>query len=287
MRRYTSRRRERLPEEDNHERWLMSYADFITLLFALFVVMYSISSVNEGKYRVLSETLNLVFGKQSPQASVSAPATAGEPLLRQVQLPAAKVPADLPGDEDPVRKQIEEQALRSLQRAVSQQRVYDELAISLQNWIERDLIELRLNGDRIEINMNARLLFSSGDARLSAAAMDALRLVARSLVAIPNPIQVEGFTDNVPISNRIYHSNWELSAARAASVVQFLGTQGVSPERLAAVGRGEYQPIADNATPEGRAANRRVTLMVLGAQQQMFDPGDMVPWAEGPGAVAQ
>lgn len=281
-----AKRRRRHLEEENHDRWLVSYADFITLLFAFFVVMYSISSVNEGKYRVLSESLNMVFGDTPSAAEKAASRPIEEVLIQEAQnpVPASGEPAVI---EDPMRQKLKQQALQALQAAVSQQRVYDELAISLEDWINRDLVDIRMNGDRIEVDMKARLLFSSGDARLSSGAMDALRQVVKSLMHIPNPIQVEGFTDNVPISNRVYHSNWELSAARAASVVQFLATQGVAPERLAAVGRGEYQPIAGNDTEKGRAANRRVTLMILGSQQKVFEPDELVPWAEGPAVEAQ
>jgi len=273
----TPRRRRRRLEEDNPDRWLISYADFITLLFAFFVVMYSISSVNQGKYKVLSETLNAVFGQQAVSAEELPEA------LEQGfkgQLGETAVPTSSRDEE--LYLQLGEQALRN---AASRQRVYDELAISLEEWMQRDLIDVRINGDRIEIDMKARLLFASAEAHLSSGAMDALRLVSRSIASIPNPIQVEGFTDDVPISNPVYQSNWELSAARAASVVHFLSAQGVQPERLAAVGRGEYQPIADNATIEGRAANRRVTLMVLGTEQRVFEPDEMVPWAEGPAAT--
>lgn len=281
-----ARKRRRHLEEENHDRWLVSYADFITLLFAFFVVMYSISSVNEGKYKVLSETLSTVFGESAPADAVSVRKPIEEVIIQQAQhpVPPSGEPAVI---EEPIQEQLKQQALQALQKAVSQQRVYDELAISLQDWVNRDLVDIRMNGDRIEVNMKARLLFSSGDARLSSGAMGALRQVARSLVNIPNPIQVEGFTDNVPISNRVYQSNWELSAARAASVVQFMSTQGVAPDRLAAVGRGEYQPIADNDTEKGRAANRRVTLMILGSEQKVFNPDELVPWAEGPALEAQ
>ena len=270
MRRLPPRRRRRQAESENHERWLVSYADFITLLFAFFVVMYSISSVNEGKYKVLSKALGTVFGVEQP--SVQTPDAAVDAVLSQ--------PVAVPSD--PTRERLRREAMRALQKAASQQRVYDELAISLQEWTDRGLVDIRMNGDRIEVDMKARLLFSSGDARLSADAMNALGQVARSLVAIPNPIQVEGHTDNVPIANAVYRSNWELSAARAASVVQFLQSQGVDPRRLAAVGRGEYHPIADNSSEEGRARNRRVTLLILGQEQEIFDPGQIVPWAEGP-----
>ncbi|RMG35979.1 MAG: flagellar motor protein MotD [Gammaproteobacteria bacterium] len=274
-----ARRRKRNLSEENHDRWLISYSDFITLLFAFFVVMYSISSVNEGKYRVLSETLNLVFGDQTPPKQPPALPTT-QAVDRILKAPPIEVPEEHPLDETQAR--LRKAAIEALQKAASQQRVYDELAISLQQWTDRGLVDIRLNGDRIEVDMKARLLFSSGDARLSDDARAALAQVANSLMAIPNPVQVEGHTDNVPISNAIYRSNWELSAARAASVVQFLETRGVDPRRLAAVGRGEYHPIANNDTEAGRAQNRRVTLLILGAEQEIFDPDQIVPWAEGP-----
>lgn len=275
------KRKDRLTE-DNHERWLVSYADFITLLFAFFVVMYSISSVNEGKYRVLSDTLNQAFGEKRDALGADIVVMPGEPVRDLLALPEAYPLARQEKAPDDVERKIKEQAMRAIRKAASQQRVFDELAISLGSFIDRDLIEVRMDGDRIEVDMKARMLFPPGDARLSRDARDALRQVSNSLLLIPNPVQVEGHTDNVPITNFLYRSNWELSAARAASVVQFLAAQGVEADRLAAVGLGEHRPIADNATREGRAANRRVMLLILGAETEMFDPDKIVPWAEGP-----
>lgn len=273
------KRRQKLAEE-NHERWLVSYADFITLLFAFFVVMYSISSVNEGKYRVLSDTLGDAFGPQRGSGGqlLDVP---GEPLRDIVSMPEP-LPLASGDPASPVEQELQEQAMRAMAQAASQQRVYDELFISLESYIERDLVDLRKNGNRIEVDIKARMLFDSGDARLSREAVDALRQVSLSLRGIPNPVQVEGHTDDVPISNFLYRSNWELSAARAASVVHFLAGQGISPRRLAAVGMGEFRPIANNADESGRAANRRVTLLILGAEPELFDPEQIVPWAEGP-----
>jgi chemotaxis protein MotB len=279
------KRRERLTE-DNHERWLVSYADFVTLLFAFFVVMYSISSVNEGKYKVLSETLNRVFG----EVGVIAPADivqVGDPVRDLVVLPEAFPLARQDNPLTEIEEDIQSQAVDAIRQAASQQRVYDELAISLQDYITHDLIDVIKNGDRIEININARMLFGSGDTRLSREALDALRQVSLSLLNIPNPVQVEGHTDNVPITNQLYRSNWELSAARAAAVVHFLSAQGVPPSRLAAVGMGEHRPVAENETEEGRAANRRVTLLILGAEPEIFEPDQIVPWAEGPAVPVQ
>ena len=276
------KRRERLTEE-NHDRWLVSYADFITLLFAFFVVMYSISSVNEGKYRVLSDALSTVFGDQGLQdGGARLLAQPGEVPRELVALPEPLPLQSGTGEDNPLQMQMQQEAVKAIRQAASQQRVYDELYISLQRFIDKDLIDLRKNGNRIEIDMSARMLFESGDARLTGAATEALKQVANSLARIPNPVQVEGHTDNVPISNFLYRSNWELSAARAASVVHFLEGRGIPPRRLAAVGKGEYRPIADNDSEAGRASNRRVTLLILGAEPELFDPEELVPWAEGP-----
>jgi len=267
--------------EDNHDRWLVSYADFVTLLFAFFVVMYSISSVNEGKYKVLSETLNQVFGDVAVATAVDV-IQPGDPVRDLVALPKEFPLAQPDHQMNAIEEDIHSQAVEAIRQAASQQRVYDELAISLQDYIEQDLIDVNKDGDRIEININARMLFGSGDARLSREALQALRQVSLSLLDIRNPVQVEGHTDNVPIATEAYQSNWELSAARAATVVHFLSAQGVEPARLAAVGMGEHRPIADNETEQGRAANRRVTLLILGAEPEIFDPEQIVPWAEGP-----
>lgn len=275
------RRRQQRLSEDNQDRWLVSYADFITLLFAFFVVMYSVSSVNEGKYRILSETLSEAFGEaEGEEVGPAPPAQFGDPVRDIVTLPDS-----LPikqGEVDPISQEMAEQARKAMIKAASQQRVFDELEISLQEYLDRKQINLKKEGDRIEININSEMLFSSGQARLSKGALQALKVVSLSLVPIPNAVQVEGHTDDIPISNFLYPSNWELSAARAASVVHFLSAQGVEPKRLAAVGMGEYRPIQENTTAEGRNANRRVTLLILGAEPEIFGPDQMVPWAEGP-----
>ena len=276
-------RRRRNPEEhENLERWLVSYADFITLLFAFFVVMYAISSVNEGKYRVLSETLNTVF-KVAP--SSDAPIQVGEPVRDVVALPdgpLASQQSDRPGAGDATAAPVPVAGEEALQDGTIP-RVADELAISLQDYVEGGLVRINQVGGRVEIEMKERMLFGSGEARLSRDALRALRDLARTLARIPSHLQVEGHTDNVPISSAAYPSNWELSAARAASVVHYLARAGVEPWRMAAVGLGEHRPIAENADAQGRAANRRVTIVVL-TDQRHAEPviGHEVPWAEGP-----
>ncbi len=240
--------RRRPPEEhENHERWLVSYADFITLLFAFFVVMYSISSVNEGKYKILSDSLVGVFsqadrsvkpipiGEERPRTT--------EPDISQVDDPSGESSAGNP-TLDPL--ELIAQGMRE---------AFGEL-------IANEQLTVRGNELWIEIELNSSLLFPSGDALPNDQAFQLIDKVAGILAPFDNPVHVEGFTDNLPISTDKFPTNWELSAARAGSVVRMLAAQGVNPSRLAAVGYGEFQPVADNATAEGRSRNRRVILVV-------------------------
>ncbi|MDH4612087.1 flagellar motor protein MotD [Pseudomonas sp. BN102] len=241
-------RRRHQEEHENHERWLVSYADFITLLFAFFVVMYSISSINEGKYKILSETLVGVFNQ--PDRSVK-PIPVGEEKPRTTE-------QDRSMAEESERSQtaIDDPGADPLQEiAQSMRDAFGDL-------IKSDQLSVRGNELWVEIEMNSSLLFPSGDAIPNDVAFTLIEKVARILAPYGNPVHVEGFTDNLPIATTQFPSNWELSTARAASIVRMLSVQGVAPERLAAVGYGEFQPVADNATAEGRARNRRVVLVI-------------------------
>lgn len=250
-------RRRQQQDHENHERWLVSYADFITLLFAFFVVMYSISSVNEGKYKVLSDTLVGVFNQ--PQRAID-PIAVGEQLPRNVgQLDDAGPGENVAGSSDPLQD-----------IAAAMQAAFGDL-------IDAGDLEVRGNELWIEIELNSGLLFPSGDALPSDEAFALLDRIAGILAPYHNPIHVEGFTDNVPIRSQTYPTNWELSAARAATVVRMLANGGVDPGRLAAVGYGEFRPVADNTTVAGRRANRRVVLLVsrfLDNRHQPFTAGE-------------
>ncbi|CDZ92902.1 flagellar motor protein MotD [Pseudomonas saudiphocaensis] len=233
--------RRRFEEEaHNHERWMVSYADFITLLFAFFVVMYSISSLNEGKYKILSDSLVGVFNQ---------PDRAIKPIPIGEERPRTTEPKDLQHDDAAAAQDPLESIMQSMREAFS-------------DLIGANQLTLRGNEMWVEIELNSSLLFPSGDALPNDQAFELLERVARILAPFDNPIRVEGFTDNLPINTEQFPTNWELSAARAGSVVRMLVADGVAPSRLAAVGYGEFQPIADNSTPEGRARNRRVVLVV-------------------------
>lgn len=239
-------RRRHHEEHENHERWLVSYADFITLLFAFFVVMYSISSINEGKYKVLSESLVGVFSE--PERAIK-PIPIGD---------------ERPRTTEPDRSMIEDNPNSSSSAEPSDP--LHEIASSMRDafgdLIAAEQLTVRGNELWVEIELNSSLLFPSGDAIPNETAFILIEKVAKILAPYENPVHVEGFTDNLLINTAQFPSNWELSAARAASIVRMLAMDGVNEGRLAAVGYGEFQPVADNATAEGRSRNRRVVLVI-------------------------
>lgn len=246
-------------EPTNHERWLVSYADFITLLFAFFVVMYSISSINEGKYRVLSNTLSQTFTEvKSPDpiqiGEVSRSVLAAPEVDEQGSSDISVDMVDVDENREPLELLNQDQQLAA---------IAGELESVMSALIGDDLVEIQQNQDWVEVTMKSKMLFESGSARLSRQALQALRKITRIIKPLDNSIHVEGYTDNIPIDTLFFPSNWELSAARAASVVHLFARFGVDPSRLAAIGYGEYQPIADNTTEEGRSINRRIVLIIL------------------------
>lgn len=264
-------RRRKIEEPANHERWLISYADFITLLFAFFVVMYSISSVNEGKYRVLSDTLDAAFS--DPKRSID-PIQVGEIERGNTERTPENNPkniADPEAIEIFTSPPVSEETIQTINQISTQ------LNESLKDLIDNEDVNIKQGEDWLELEMKSNVLFFSGEARLENSAIPIIGKVANILRSSANPIQVEGFTDNNPISTNRFPSNWELSAARAASVVHLLDRYGLEPNRMSAIGYGEFQPIADNATLEGRQKNRRVVLVVLGSQHsrrslEVFSP---------------
>jgi chemotaxis protein MotB len=253
-------RRKRQEEHENHERWLVSYADFITLLFAFFVVMYSISSVNEGKYRVLSDTLTDAFvtsAQSLDPIQIGEQARTTEPTVGEYAAPNPDNGGDPALDPEAAAADQSQPAPPSLSE------ITEDIRGALSPLIEQDLVQVTQTEDGIEVEMKSKMLFKSGSASLARDALKVIRSVARILRPLPNSIRVEGNTDNVPIKTVSFPSNWELSAARAASVVHLFAKLGVNPNRMSAIGFGEFRPIADNATEEGRQKNRRVSLVIM------------------------
>ncbi|MBK7543564.1 MAG: flagellar motor protein MotD [Candidatus Competibacteraceae bacterium] len=274
-------RKKHAEAHENHERWLVSYADFITLLFAFFVVMYSVSSVNEGKFRVLSESMMAAFRSTTPNSMkpIQLGGMVGTPSPQSVGQPnmSPSVAPDL--------RPLPAAVIQRPQRAVAKKagpaqnftvaagksegdpnlaKVAAKLKSYLSELVRTDMANIRSSEFWVEVEIKNSILFASGSAIANPEALPSLALIAEVLREIPNRIQVEGFTDNRPISTPAYPSNWELSAARAANVVSVMMKNGVRPERMSAIGYGEYQPIADNRTEQGRLQNRRVVLVIMG-----------------------
>lgn len=227
-------------EHENHERWLVSYADFITLLFAFFVVMYSISSVNVGKYRTVSESI-----KAALNPVVSPPSTP-TPLTLSTNKAALTAP-DSPGS-----KEVVVRKLRNLVKSIKASP-----QMSLVRVVEK------VNGD-IVITIPDQLLFNSGEAAVRPEALRFLEGLGAAILELDRHTRVEGHTDNVPIRTAQFASNWELSAARAVMVVRVLSElYGVPADHLAAVGHAETRPVTANSDAEQRAKNRRVEVVIL------------------------
>jgi chemotaxis protein MotB len=261
--------RRRRPEVHvNHERWLVSYADFITLLFAFFVVMYSISQVNESKYRVLSSTFANVFQQPSDNqipSDANAPPPTSSELITPIDLGSTTINASGTAEVSPI---VTNQAASSV-AVVEENKELDEFTHINNEMTEKfsDLINgqaIKISGNEhwLKIEFSDEIVFSLGGVDLNPQAKIIFKDVAAILKKSANPIQVEGYTDNVPVRSTQYPSNWELSAARASSIVRYLMDNGVAPDRLAAVGYSQYQPLVSNQTEIGRLKNRRVTIMV-------------------------
>jgi len=262
----------------NHEAWAIPYADLMTLLLAFFVVMYAVSVVNEGKYRVLSDSLVQAFNGSS-HVVAPMPATPTRPrnivpaIVTPSGAPSSATPAAIPIPARTPPKPAADDHPRAPAGAApgSMQQIESRVRDALQPLIDKQLVNVRRdkNNQWLEIEIRTDLLFPSGVATLDTPAQGVLRNLAAVLVNLPNQMRVEGFTDDVPISTAQYPSNWELSAARAGSVARLFVASGIAPARLGIVGWGETRPVADNTTDAGRQRNRRVLVVVLGADSAL------------------
>ncbi|MFC5440706.1 flagellar motor protein MotD [Rhodanobacter sp. Root480] len=266
-------RRKHHEEHMNHEAWAIPYADLMTLLLAFFVVMYAVSVVNEGKYRVMSESIVEAFNGSS---HVIAPMPSTKVRPHNIQ-PAIAAPAGQPGSSivpiavpippHPVPMHGEGRGAHAgFKQATAQENLKDiaeQVQKALQPLIDKQQVVLRRTEDWLEIEIRTDILFPSGVAELAPSASAILRSLSGILAPFANPLRVEGYTDDVPIRTMLYPSNWELSAARAATVARLFSEHGVNPDRLGIIGWGEVRPAADNSTPEGRNLNRRVLVVVL------------------------
>lgn len=248
-------RKKKHPEHVNHERWLVSYADFITLLFAFFTTLYAISTVDQKKAGKLQYSMRSAFNVEffpstqgmSGYSSSAAPLSIGEGSTGDM----------VGGQASGSARKGQEQQFKQLAQALT--------AMSLDDPRLEGRVSVRIEKRGIVISLAEAAFFASGEAVVRPEALEALDLIVGSLKDVGYDLIVEGHTDHVPVrAGHRFRDNWELSTSRATTVVAFLVEQrGFAPSRLSAAGYGDQKPIADNTTAEGRARNRRVDIVVL------------------------
>ena len=267
MSRRKGRRTRRHEDHINHEAWAIPYGDLVTLLLAFFVVMYAISSVNNGKYRQLSASL-----VQALQGSPSGMSD-GEGIGGGLGPAGGMAVIDVQGH---LRESSQDRMMTSssmLQEVSPRTRrlheIGEKIATAMGSLIDRGLVDVNISDEYVQVDLKSDILFASGVGNVAQTAEPVIGALAQVLVGFPNDVRVEGHTDNRPISSAVFRSNWELSAARAASVVHLLTDSGVAARRLSVVAHAEQVPIRDNDTDEGRTANRRVVLRVLNSDYDL------------------
>ncbi|MDD4910871.1 MAG: flagellar motor protein MotD [Sideroxydans sp.] len=240
-------RRAKRREPDNHDRWMVSYADFMTLLFAFFVVMYGISSVNEGKYKIFSVAVNQAFGTQGANAEGGTIRLSEEEMYFKSLVDRRNA------------------RLAEKQRKLSERmkKLNDTLNIKMAGFVNNGQMTVSQSTRGVTLDINASMLFKPSEAELQKEAVATLSDIAQILAGEEMSIEVEGHTDNLPITTVVFPSNWELSSARASSVVRLFIDHGIVANRLKATGLADNVPVVSNDTAEGRARNRRVVVTVL------------------------
>lgn len=277
-------RRKKTEGHVNHERWLISYGDFVTLLFALFVVLFSSSQVDKRKVGMIAQAIQVAFQQlgifKSSNTHVALSTTDPVPFS-QVQMveniartaSLARAVAPPAGVPSPVN------ALWHVAK------IREELEKALAPQLRRHEVRLRTNKEGLVISLEEVGFFASGSAVLKPEAMPTLAKIAKILAQVPEDIRVEGHTDNVPIHNQQFASNWELSTTRATEVLSLLITRfGIVPYRLSAAGYAKFHPVASNATVAGRAMNRRVDIVVL--RNDLQSPPEIPPQVSSKSTVA-
>ena len=265
MRRTSRRRRAKHEQPLNHEAWAIPFADLLTLLLAFFVVMYAISSLNTGKYRVLADALSVAFKGGTVAEDAGPLRPSGVSGLTVLDAVAGRGPVAPPPPTG-------ERRVAGPPEMLNAGRIAMRVAQAAAPLVMRDQVTVRQHPLWVEVEIRNDVLFASGSAELNPAAEDVLTKLAVTLQGFGNPIRIEGHTDDIPIERGRYRDNWDLSAARAVSVVRVLAANGIDPARLAVLGFAEHRPAQPNATETGRRANRRVLLAILGSDDAAEGP---------------
>jgi chemotaxis protein MotB len=255
-------RRRRLFSADHHDRWLVSYADFITLLFAFFVVMFASNHVDKGHTRALSESIRKAFKNGARHIKPEELPKKEEPPIRNDEM-AAKA------------KEARDGAEASLLELSSSLQT---LKSSLKSEVENGAIHLSLEQRGLIISLEAAAFFPSGDNTIKESSYGAIGKVADVLKRLPNSLRLEGHTDSQPISSSRFHDNWELSAARSIAMLRILNEKfGVPPQRMAIVGYADTEAVDSNETEQGRGRNRRVDIVVVSRYGMQSEPARAMP----------
>ncbi len=272
-----TRRRKRFPVHTNHERWLVSYADFITLLFAFFVVLYASSQVDQKKVGKLALAIQVAFQELGvfPASTTQIPLDINDPMPFSTVQAVQNVKRNTQlgriasSPEDSLAATSEQTDLATLQ---------DELREALRKEIALHEVTLHRETDGLVVSLQDFGFFDSGSATIKPESLSALDRIASILAIRTYRLRIEGHTDNIPIHTAPMASNWELSTARATALVRVLIIgHSFAPERLSAAGYAEYHPVASNSTAQGRAQNRRVDIVILSAAPVAAPPSFPAP----------
>ncbi|MGH9407604.1 MAG: flagellar motor protein MotB [Terriglobia bacterium] len=265
-------RKKKAAEHVNHERWLISYGDFITLLFALFVVLFASSQVDKRKTIAVAQSIQVAFQQLGVFSSGR-----GNEALEKIRLLANANPKSSGSSSGPISGAKPNLLRGPVYMKGELSDIKAELGTVLAPQIQKHAVNLRLTREGLVISLQEVGFFDSGSAVMKPHAMTVLSKIGAILSGASQDLRVEGHTDNAPIHNAQYASNWQLSTARATEVLGLLITKfGIAPDRLAAAGYAKYHPVASNATPEGRARNRRVDIVVLRTDLTSTSPGEDV-----------
>jgi chemotaxis protein MotB len=255
-------RRKKHPEQVNHERWLVSYADFITLLFAFFVVMFASSQTDKGRAQQVSEAVKKALEGEHVTAVLAA-------ILRGSPEKDGRGGAMVRGPGG-INKPTEERKEEKLAELLPSLKVLSE---ELKSEIAAGRIQIDMQARGLVVSFTQAALFPSGEDVISPDAYIGIEKVAAAVAKLPNPVRLEGHTDSVPISTPRFRSNWQLSAARSIALLDIMvGKFGISDDRLSVAGYADTAPVASNDTEQGRARNRRVDIIILNQQGAMGEP---------------
>ena len=251
----------------SHERWIVSYADFVTLLFAFFVVMFATANADKGKARAVGESVKAALheGRMSNVGDAIRQVLAREGTSPVHSRPLAKKAIAEKDDQS-----IEEQSARAY---LELRPLMEQLKKQLQAEVQKGDVEVHMEPRGLAISFKQAALFASGEDRLKTSAYGSIGKVGGAIRALPNQVRLEGNTDNVPIHNQRFRSNWELSTARSIALLNLLVDRfQVPPERLGVAGYADVAPVASNVTEEGRARNRRVDVVILSERASRAEP---------------